>query len=303
MKFGNLTDVGRQREHNEDNLLSSIFSFGGGRRRVEYGLHLVADGMGGAAAGEVASELTVQTVAAVAYEALLKTHINQDQAWINPGTVLRTAVERANQEVYTRAREVPQFMGMGATATSILVCQGRAFIAQVGDSRCYLLRNGELRQVTRDHSFVGELLRDGRITEAEARTHPRKNIITRAVGSRPRVMVDMFQERLFAGDVLLSCSDGLSGMVTDDEMKALLIEGQKKQRDNLDLCAQLIEKANEAGGNDNITVCLVLIEPSDIPANPMDHVCLSPDITLTWDEAVRLELEDASFVHVEANPA
>lgn len=299
MRFGNLTDVGRQREHNEDNLLATAFAFGGGRRRVEYSLHIVADGMGGAAAGEVASELTVHMVCATAYEALLKTHINQEQAWINPGTILRGAVERANQEVFARAREVPQFMGMGATLTAILICQGKAFIAQVGDSRGYLMRNGKLRQVTRDHSFVGELLRDGRITEAEARNHPRKNIITRAVGSRPRVQVDLFQERLRAGDVLLSCSDGLSGMVTDEEMRTIILEGQRSHLDLLAICERLIAKANEAGGADNITVSLVAIEPSDIPARQMDQVCLMPDKTLTWDEAIRLEIEDSSFIPAE----
>jgi serine/threonine protein phosphatase PrpC len=299
MRFGNLTDVGRQREHNEDNLLSTLFAFGGGRRRVEYALHVVADGMGGAAAGEVASELTVHMVSTIAYEALLKTHINQDQAWINPGSILRTAVERANQEVFTRAREVPQFMGMGATQTSILICQGKAFIAQVGDSRGYILRGGQLRQITRDHSFVGELLRDGRITEAEARNHPRKNIITRAVGSRPRVQVDLFQERLRAGDILLACSDGLSGMVTDEEMRTILLEGQRSHQDQLTICETLIARANAAGGQDNITVAVIAIEPSDIPAQQMDQVCLMPDKTLTWDEAIRLEIEDNSFVQAE----
>lgn len=299
MKFANLTDVGRQREHNEDNLLATVFRFGSGARRLEYALLIVADGMGGAAAGEVASELTVQTVATVTYEALLKIHTNHEQSWLNPGTVLRTACERANQEVFTRAREVPQFMGMGATLTAMLICQGRAFIAQVGDSRAYMLRNGTFRQITHDHSFVGELLRDGRISEAEARTHPRKNIITRAVGSRPRVQVDLFVEKLQPGDLLLTCSDGLSGMVTDEEMQQLLTEGRAKHLDYLEICAQLIAKANEAGGTDNITVTLAAIEPRDIPTRRMDHTCLNPEVTLSWDEALRLELDDHSFQPVE----
>ena len=299
MRFGNLTDVGRQREHNEDNLLATLFSFGTGRRRSGYSLLIVADGMGGAAAGEVASELTVQTVAKETYEALLRSHTNAEQAWLNPGTVLRTAVERANTEVFTRAREVPQFMGMGATLIAMLICQGRAFVAAVGDSRCYLLRGNELRQVSHDHSFVGELLRDGRITEEEARNHPRKNIITRAVGSRPRVQVDLFTEWLQPGDMLLSCSDGLSGMVTDEEMRTALLDGQRSHKDLLEMCTQLVGQANAAGGNDNITVSLVAIEPGDIPHQAMDHVCLAPVVTLTWDEAVRLELEDGSFEPVE----
>ena len=299
MKFGNLTDVGRQREHNEDNLLASIFRFGSGLRRIEYALLVVADGMGGAAAGEVASELSVQTVATVTYETLLKIHTNTEQAWLNPGAVLRNAVERANQEVFTKAREVPQFMGMGATLTAVLVVQGRAYIGQVGDSRAYILRGGNLRQITRDHSFVGELLRDGRISEAEARTHPRKNIITRAVGSRPRVQVDVFTEQLQAGDLLLSCSDGLSGMVTDEEMRQLLNDGRSKHLDHLEMCTQLIARANEAGGTDNITVSLASIEPRDVPSKAMDHACLAPEVTLTWDEAVRLELEDHSFQLVD----
>jgi serine/threonine protein phosphatase PrpC len=268
MRFANMTDVGRQREHNEDNLLSSQFAFGEGRRRMDYVLHVVADGMGGAAAGEVASSLTVETISLGVYHALLHSHIDQDQKYLNPAKVLQIAVEQANHKVYSTAREIPKFLGMGATVTSILVCQGKAFIAQVGDSRAYLLRDGKLRQITRDHSRV-------------------------------KIQVDLFREELRAGDVLLACSDGLSGMVTDDEIRAMVSEALMKKVDQLIVCEQLIQKANEAGGSDNITVSLALIEPSDIPARRVDHIALAPDDTLTWDEAARLELEDESFVRVD----
>ena len=299
MRFANLTDVGRQREHNEDNLLSSLFTFGHGRRRMEYGLHVVADGMGGAAAGEVASALTVETISLSVYQALLASHVNVDQAWLNLAQVVQNAVEAANERVYTTAREVPQFLGMGATVTAMLVCQGKLFVAQVGDSRCYMLRQGQLRQVTHDHSFVGELLRDGRITEEQARNHPRKNIITRAVGSRRKVQVDVFREWLQPGDVLLSCSDGLSGMVNDPELAEIVADGLKRETPLLRICEELVQRANEHGGTDNISCALVELEARDIPDRPLDQVCLVPDETLTWEEAARLELDDASFTRVE----
>ncbi|MBI4860733.1 MAG: Stp1/IreP family PP2C-type Ser/Thr phosphatase [Candidatus Riflebacteria bacterium] len=300
MRFANLTDVGREREHNEDNLLSTFFSFGHGSRRIGFGLHVVADGMGGAAAGEVASSITVETIIRNVFENLLRTHMDSNQGYLNLGKVVRAALEEANQMVWKLARENTQYLGMGATCTTILTCQGRAFIGQVGDSRAYMLRGGELRQITRDHSFVGEMVRDGRLTEEQARVHPRKNIITRAIGSRYAVQVDVFFEELRPGDMLLACSDGLSGMVTDPEMRTLLSQGIGKRRELSRLCEDLVQKANSAGGTDNITVTLVWVDQEDIPARPLDQIAFSPDSVLTWDEASRLDLEDWSFIRVEA---
>jgi protein phosphatase len=299
MRFANLTDVGRQREHNEDNLLSVVFSFCDGSRRADYALHVVADGMGGAAAGEVASALTVETLAMVVYRELLASHANADQAYVNPANALTLAIEQANERVYTTAREIPQFLGMGATVTAALVCQGKAYIAQVGDSRGYMIRRGRIVQLTRDHSYVGELLREGRITEEQARNHPRRNVILRAVGSRLRVEADVTHEVLEPGDVLLLCSDGLSGLVTDEEMESCVRDGIGRSREPRAICEELIDRANVAGGADNISVALVVIDPADVPAGRMDQVCLLPGVTLTWDEAVRLELPDSSFVKVE----
>jgi serine/threonine protein phosphatase PrpC len=299
MRYGNRTDVGRQREHNEDNLLSSSFSFGQGRRRISYALHVVADGMGGAAAGEVASALTVETITLTVYQSLLATHVNAEQSYINLSQVLAAAVEAANERVYMTAREIPQFLGMGATVTAMMVCQGRAYFAQVGDSRGYLVRGGQIRQITRDHSFVGELLREGRITEEQARNHPRKNIITRAVGSRRKVQVDTFCEVLEPGDALMACSDGLSGMVSDPDIAATIAEGVAKKMNHVAICDQLVHMANEAGGNDNISCVVVEIGPEDLPPHPMDQVCLVPEVTLTWEEAARLGLDDSSFERVD----
>jgi PPM family protein phosphatase len=298
MRFGTLTDVGRERGHNEDSVLAMQLVCGSGGRRLDCGLFIVADGMGGAAAGEVASTLTVEKIGNVVISCLLKAHLD-GVIYFNPGRLLQDAIEQVNQHVFMSARETPEFMGMGATCTTLFVCQGKAFLGQVGDSRAYLLRNGEIRQITRDHSWVSELVRDGRITEEEARTHPRKNVITRAIGSKFNVQVDGFRELLAAGDLLLSCSDGLTGMVPDPVIKDLLVEAQRTKAPPQETCERLVAKANEAGGFDNISVNLVEVEPHDIPVPPSDHVAFDASETLTWDEAVRLGLEDFGFEKVE----
>jgi len=295
MRFGSLTDVGREREHNEDSLLATHFELGSGRRRLACALFIVADGMGGAAAGEVASTLTVETIGNSVFAFLLKTQLGGAD-YINPGAVLQEAMEQVNQQVFISSRETPEYLGMGATCTCMFLCQGKAFIGQVGDSRAYLLRNSELRQITQDHSFVGELVRDGRLTEEQARIHPRKNIITRAIGSRYSVRVDRFREQLAAGDILFSCSDGLTGMIPDPLIKNILLEAQRRKASPQEMCERLVTQANDAGGADNISVTLVEIDPHDIPARAMDHICLDPETTLTWDEASRLDLEDFGFV-------
>lgn len=302
MRLVTCTDVGMVRGHNEDAVMGTHFDFGQGTKGVSCHLGIVADGMGGAAAGEVASALTVETVSREVYLSFLEALLNPDQNYVNPRRLLYHAVECANERVWRAAREHPGFFGMGSTVDTLLTCQGRLFVSHVGDSRVYRVRGGHLTQLTEDHSFVNELVKEGRLTPDEARTHPRKNVITRAIGSRPRVRVDSLTGRLDSGDLYLLCSDGLSGMLEDDELHSVLQlwHGGKNGGSPLEEIAQeLIERANRAGGHDNISVCLMGIEDRDIPAPRMEQVALDPGAVLLWDEAAQLDIQDSSFIPVE----
>lgn len=294
------TDVGMQRDHNEDGILATAFAFREGEKAQQYHLSVLSDGMGGAAAGEVASALTIDTIAREVYLSLLEAHMNRDQNFVNLRRVLYHAVERANERVYTAARENQSYYGMGATVIASIACQGRIFFSHVGDSRAYRFRDGDLRQITEDHSFVNELMKEGRITAEEARTHPRKNVITRAIGSRPRVKVDSLTGVLHPGDLYLLCSDGLSGMIEDPEIQTSMQGWQAGKCTLQQLAQDLIDRANRAGGADNISVTLMAVEQSDVPAPLMDQIALDPGRVLTWDEAAQLSIPDLGFIEVEA---
>ncbi|WP_165055168.1 MULTISPECIES: Stp1/IreP family PP2C-type Ser/Thr phosphatase [unclassified Adlercreutzia] len=226
--FGSRTDVGCVREHNEDSLV------------VTPPLYVVCDGMGGHAAGEVASEIAVDVIAkrAPAYP---------------DATALGQAVEEANLAVIRGAQEGVGRAGMGCTCTAAMLENERLVIAQVGDSRAYLLHQGRLQQLTRDHSFVADLVESGQITPAEARVHPQRSVITRALGSDPRTQPDLFEINVETGDRLLLCSDGLSSMIEDDEIEDVL----NRTTDPQLAASQLVNAAIAAGGYDNVTVIVV----------------------------------------------
>lgn len=240
---GAATDVGRVRDGNEDAYLVDD----------AMGLVAVADGMGGHRGGEVAS--------ATALEAL--------RAAISTGRPLREAVEDANRAVFDKAQTDESLRGMGTTITAAtLAAGGTLLIGHVGDSRAYLLRNGELRQVTTDHSLVEELVRDGRLTPDEAAVHPQRSIITRALGVDSSVEVDVYPVELQAGDVLMFCSDGLTGMLQPD-----LIAAELRREDSPARAAtRLVDAANASGGEDNITVVVVAVTdeaPARTPIVPV----------------------------------
>ena len=240
--FGSRTDVGRVREHNEDSLF------------VAPPLFVVADGMGGHAAGEVASELAIQTISDLA------------PAYPN-GPMLGMAVETANQVVYKAAQENDRRTGMGTTVTAAMVMGGRLVIAQVGDSRAYLLSGGRLQQLTRDHSLMAEMIEAGQITPEEARVHPKRNFITRALGTAPTVHPDLYELNVSPGDRLLLCSDGLCGMLDDEAITKILGAYRNPQ-----LCAdELVNAANEAGGHDNITAVVVDVGGAGAAAETAEH--------------------------------
>jgi protein phosphatase len=222
------TDTGRQRRENEDSAY------------VHAPVFVVADGMGGAQAGEVASRIAIET-----FERGLP-------GSGTPEARLAELVRDANQRIYDRSRAEHGRAGMGTTLTAAYLADGDLAIAHVGDSRAYLLRDGQLTRLTQDHSLVDELVRQGKLTEAQAAEHPQRSIITRALGPEPDVEIDTFSYPMRAGDILLLCSDGLTSMVSEDRVAEIL-----RASPTLDEAAdRLIDEANEAGGRDNITVVL-----------------------------------------------
>ncbi len=244
------TDPGRVRSVNEDDVVSAGLEDDGGEVRT--GLYAVADGMGGHDKGEVASHTAIEAMIGALEsnpfftQGQFKQHDGDEKVL----QALREAVESANRAVY--GKRMDESTNMGTTLVLSLVLNGKAYLANVGDSRAYLLRDGNLRQITEDHSLVERMIANGQITEAEARRHPQRNLVFRSLGTEPNVDVDLFVERLKPGDRLLLCSDGLSNMVPE----ATLIHIASRER-NLDIaCRKLFDAANEAGGKDNISVVL-----------------------------------------------
>ncbi len=225
---GAATDVGRVRDHNEDAYLVDD----------QLGLVAIADGMGGHQAGEVAS--------ATALEAL--------RASVGSGAGVRDAVTAANEAVYEKSTTDERLRGMGTTLTAgTLAAGGTVLLAHVGDSRAYELHDGQFRRLTTDHSLVEELIQAGELTESEAEGDPRRSMITRSIGIEPAVDVDLYPIQVASGDRLLLCSDGLTGMVDEDEIGEIL----KSEADPTAAARRLIDAANAGGGMDNITVLVV----------------------------------------------
>jgi PPM family protein phosphatase len=239
------TDVGRVRARNEDHLGVWVPEPAAERERRGV-LVVVADGMGGSAAGDVASRIAVDTFI---------------RTWRGcPGATavdeMALALETANRAVHAESLNRPEQTGMGTTCTALLVRGREAFVAHVGDSRAYLVRGASVQRLTRDHSLVAELVREGHLTEEQARSDPRRNVVTRSVGVAPRVTIDAERvvDDLAAGDTLVVCSDGLHGLVTDEE-----IGEAAGGRDLSAACDRLIALANERGGYDNITLAIVRV--------------------------------------------
>jgi len=251
------TDVGRTRDHNEDcflvaNLSERKASLLPEVREHEIGpkgsLLIVADGMGGAAAGEVASQMATETL----YEHLVSLWLEDEKSTPQQFAYrLKEAVEAANTRIHAYAKEHPEMRGMGTTTTAVGVLDDHLYLTQVGDSRAYLIRDGEGIQLTKDQSLMQRLVDAGEITEEEAEKSERKNIILQALGPDAKVRVDLTNQQIRRGDVVVLCSDGLSGQVSRDEIAA---KAAQPDRDLVAICGELIDLANERGGPDNITV-------------------------------------------------
>lgn len=237
---GQRTDIGRQRKNNEDSLTSVI------PQDIETlakrgALFVVSDGLGGHDNGELASNLAVRTVSESYY---------QDET-TDVSQSLRHAIQQANAAVHRAGN------GMGTTCVAAVLLGDTAYVANVGDSRAYLIRNGQFKQISQDHSIVADELRAGLITKEQARNHPQRNIITRCLGTEDTVEVDTFTEPVQAGDLLLLCTDGLNALVTDEELTHIVQTMQPTES-----ASQLINRANEEGGPDNITAIVVQLAPA-----------------------------------------
>lgn len=239
LKTFSLTDVGRRRAVNQDYVYTCEKPIGNLPN-----LFLVADGMGGHKAGDYASKYTVETMCRVIERSLEK----------NPEVILRQAIEAANEHIRQKALEDVNLEGMGTTIVAATCLDDRLQVANVGDSRLYIV-NKDIRQITHDHSLVEEMVRMGGIDRETARNHPDKNIITRAIGAGDKVDIDFFTVRLKEDDTILMCTDGLSNMLEDEEILMII----KGQRDLVEKAETLVREANNRGGRDNISV--VVIEP------------------------------------------
>jgi protein phosphatase len=255
LRVSGLTDVGRARKHNED-------CYEIDRDRL---LFVVADGMGGHSHGEVASRIAVDTI---------RDFIQRDaepaaEGGITDGPLrehslrLRRAVRLAHDQVLDAIHQDGSLQGMGTTVVGILVRERTAALAHVGDSRAYRVRHGELRQLTQDHTWVHEQVKAGYLSEEQARHHPLKNVVTRALGSDKEVLVDLQELEVEPGDLYLICSDGLTTMLDDTEILRIVLSGGSLD----ETCSRLISEANARGGLDNVTVILIAIDEkkADVP--------------------------------------
>lgn len=267
------SDLGRTRDHNED--FFAIADLGAGRDLTRGGPHrldgngsvlLVADGMGGAAAGELASAMAGNSIVKHFTELWASEPTRTPERFAE---LLKTAVEHANAELHGFAKNHPEVRGMGTTATVAGVFDGTLYLAQVGDSRAYLVRGGKATQLTKDQSLMQRLVDAGELTEEEAAQSERRNIILQALGPDPKVRVDLTWQELQRGDILVICSDGLSGPVKREEIGETV-----RTSPTLDeACERLIALANERGGPDNITIVAARFEGKGLPpAGPLGEV-------------------------------
>jgi PPM family protein phosphatase len=242
------TDVGRRRKLNEDNFLVD----------TEANLFAVCDGMGGHNAGEVASKIAIETLGAF----IRRSHKEKEITWpygldVNlsfDGNRIKTAIKLANKRVFKAADNREDYTGMGTTAVAAIVNENLLTVGSAGDSRCYILAAGKLSQLTRDDSWVSAAWAEGILNADEIEKHPLRNVITKAVGAKEDIDIDVVEHRLSAGDVALICSDGLHSMISDDKILAVLTPAPGSLEDGV---SRLIEAANEAGGKDNVSVVLV----------------------------------------------
>lgn len=241
MEIGVKTDVGRIRGNNQDAYYISP--------KGDYPLFIIADGMGGHKAGEIASKMAIEIISDNLKNLLTKLTVEDKDV----KDIIENSILQANDKIYKKSMENEKFSGMGTTVTLACAINEKIFIGHAGDSRAYLLRNGTLSQMTEDHSLVEELIRNGSISKEEAKHHPQRNIITRAVGTSQEIKADLVVESKRKDDILLLCTDGLTNMLDDDEIRDSLLINEDIQK----ACEELVKLSNDKGGFDNITILAV----------------------------------------------
>ena len=250
-EYAGLTDVGMKRTHNEDNL----------QLVPDSNLFIVADGMGGHASGEVASQIAVETVSQFFQDALADREMTwpykEDKNLGFLANLFVSSVRYANLRVFQKSCEDSSYKGMGTTFVGIAFEGDQHFVAHVGDSRCYRVRQNRLQQITEDHSLLNDYKKMAKLTPEEEKNFPHKNIIVRALGMKDSVLVDLGVDSILPGDIYVLCSDGLNGEVEDDDILRIILE---HEHDVEAVCAQLIEVANANGGKDNVTVVVVKVK-------------------------------------------
>ena len=250
-KIGMLTDVGQVRTVDEDSILAADLSFGVNSESSKFLLLAVADGMGGHAKGEEASKIALNAIASAVIPDLLNN---------TPFTkILEKGIQNANQDILDHTAKNPEASGMGTTSVCAVVKDNQIHLANVGDSRAYRVSDDEICRVTKDHSYVQALIDEGDITEEQAREHPRKNEITRAVGIMPSIEVDTMKLTLDSDESLLLCCDGVIAHLSDDDIHKIIRDSPDPQT----ACQEIVDLANERGGSDNISLIILSSEGSD----------------------------------------
>ena len=237
MKSSGRTDTGSKRSSNQDSIFFSDKPIG-----ALSNLYIVADGMGGHKAGDLASKMAIDITVDFIKKSTLE----------NPIAVLKRAMIFANNEIYKVASEDPELGGMGTTMVAAVIQENKLYVANVGDSRLYVIGD-DIKQITMDHSLVEELIRNGELERKKGRNHPEKNIITKAMGSKDEVIPDFFEIDINPDDKILLCSDGLSNMVEDDEIRDIIVDNTNLEQ----ITSALINRANYYGGSDNISVVVI----------------------------------------------
>jgi serine/threonine protein phosphatase PrpC len=245
MQLGAVTDIGMCRKINEDNYYASPES--------PFPYAIIADGMGGHKAGEIASMMVIDVV-----KNHLENKINENQNYVELGETIRRAFIKANSIIYKYSAEHYKIMGMGTTATLAMIYGDRIITAHVGDSRAYMIDKDGIKQITKDHSYVQELVSMGKITPEEAKHHPKKNFITRAMGAEETIKVDISINQ-YNGEKILLCTDGLTNFVTDEEIRNAMLQPGSLQKK----AENLVQTANSRGGSDNITIVVLEKENQD----------------------------------------
>ena len=257
-KIGMLTDVGQVRTVDEDSILAADLSFGVNSDTSKFLLLAVADGMGGHAKGEEASKIALNAIAGAVIPDLLNN---------TPFTkILEKGIQNANQDILDYTAENPEASGMGTTSVCAVVKDNQIHLANVGDSRAYRVSDDEICRVTKDHSYVQALIDEDEITEEQAREHPRKNEITRAVGIMPSIEVDTMKLTLDSDESLLLCCDGVIAHLSDDDIHKIIRDSPDPQT----ACQEIVDMANERGGSDNISLIILSSEGSDTKENESD---------------------------------